>query len=443
MIDVLISGAAGAAVWQSAKETLLLKVGSQSPISCGAGAARFIFNGADDLRRVTVRHESEISEKLLVARNCSRALRLVLIATAPDEDVTTARKAIVAAEGLLKDIAVKEFVLNRLFAAALIHISPLKRKIKKFPFFSSILQEINQKSGEIRHLSDAWDNLPDEVFRSVGRDEGRVIAADAGIFYHLASAERGAFSSLFGKATSAGLDLRVWSEILQGLSAHQQTAKARRVPPRPVPRSGRDLTIIALFNHFADAKAAVEAGIRAGAPLDRIAMLANDSSGDHPALVINPAYAREQFDEDSTKQSRFVTLGEVGIGLGGLTGFLAYVSPVAIPGVETLVSLGGAWVPTVVMSVFGSVVGVVIGLATGHDLSGKDASLYTDGLKSGGTLVTATVDEWLAGKVSEAFKNHGPARLEQRSADWSAEGWVSLDVDAVSSEENYHYGVIA
>jgi len=190
----------------------------------------------------------------------------------------------------------------------------------------------------------------------------------------------------------------------------------------------REKTVVALFNHFADARAAAASAVKAGAPLDRIAMLANDSSGDHPGLTINPAYAREQFDEDSTKQSRFITLGEVGIGLGGLIGFLAYISPVAIPGIAALAA-HGAWVPVVVLGVIGGVIGVVIGLTTGHDLSGKDSDLYTEGLKNGGTLVTVTVDEGIAGKVSEAFKGHGPAKLEERPGDWSAEGWVSLDVD--------------
>jgi hypothetical protein len=191
----------------------------------------------------------------------------------------------------------------------------------------------------------------------------------------------------------------------------------------------REKTVVALYNHFSDARAGVASAIKAGAQPGRFAMLANDSNGDHPSLTINPAYAREQFDEDSTKQSRFITLGEVGIGLGGLIGFLGYISPVKVPGIDALVAMGGAWVPVVVLAVLGGVIGVVIGLTTGHDLSGKDAELYTEGLKNGGTLVTVTVEESIAGKVSDAFKSHGPVKLEERPAGWSAEGWVSLEVD--------------
>ena len=91
--------------------------------------------------------------------------------------------------------------------------------------------------------------------------------------------------------------------------------------------------IVALYDHYADARAAVSDIMQAGIPGGDIALLANDSNGDHPGLSINPAFAREQFDEDSQKQSRFITLGEVGIGLGGLLGLLlTTISPVPIPG---------------------------------------------------------------------------------------------------------------
>src|SRR3984957_10808967 len=190
----------------------------------------------------------------------------------------------------------------------------------------------------------------------------------------------------------------------------------------------REKTIVALYDHFKDAKAATAAIIQAGAVANRIALLANDSNGDHPSLSINPAYAREQFDEDSTRQSRFITLGEVGIGIGGVLGFLAYISPVEIPSVAAMAA-NRAWVPVVVLAVIGGVIGAVIGLLTDHRVSGKNAALYNEGLKRGGTLVTTVVDESIAGKITEALKGHSAVRVEERPGDWSAEGWVSLDVD--------------
>jgi hypothetical protein len=182
--------------------------------------------------------------------------------------------------------------------------------------------------------------------------------------------------------------------------------------------------IVALYDHFSDARAAVSDIMQAGVPGGGIALLANDSNGDHPGLIINPAYAREQFDEDSTRQSRFITLGEVGIGLGGLLGFLANVSPIAIHGIVDQ----PFWVPVVGGAIIGGIAGVIIGLVTDRGVSSADTALYSEGLKRGGTLVTARVDDGMAGKATELLKRHSAAKVEDRAEDWTAEGWVSLDV---------------
>ena len=112
--------------------------------------------------------------------------------------------------------------------------------------------------------------------------------------------------------------------------------------------------------------------------------------------------------------------------LGGVIGFLAYVSPVPIPGVAALVAQG-AWVPVVVAAVIGGVIGVVIGLLTDHGVSSADTALYAEGLKRGGTLITTVVAEDLAGRATLILKNHNAVKVEERAADWSAEGWVSVD----------------
>jgi hypothetical protein len=101
---------------------------------------------------------------------------------------------------------------------------------------------------------------------------------------------------------------------------------------------------------------------------------------------------------------------------------------VEIPGIAALAA-HGAWVPVAVLAVIGGVIGVVIGLLTDHGVSGKDTALYTEGLKRGGTLITAVVDEGIAGKVTEALKSHSAVLVEERPGNWAAEGWVSLDVD--------------
>jgi hypothetical protein len=64
---------------------------------------------------------------------------------------------------------------------------------------------------------------------------------------------------------------------------------------------------------------------------------------------------------------------------------------------------------------------------TDHGISDKDAHLYAEGLKRGGTLVTVVADESQIEPISQIFKTHGAVDIEKRGATWSAEGWVSFD----------------
>ena len=127
-----------------------------------------------------------------------------------------------------------------------------------------------------------------------------------------------------------------------------------------------------------------------------------------------------------------ITGAEIGIGLGGVLAFLATVSPIAIPGISALVAQG-TLITIAVGALVGGVLGAVIGKLTDRGVTSKDAELYTEGLKRGGTLVTIVVGDELGGKVSEIFKKHNPASTGERTAEWTAEGWVSLDVGHISA----------
>jgi hypothetical protein len=188
----------------------------------------------------------------------------------------------------------------------------------------------------------------------------------------------------------------------------------------------REKTVVALFDRFADAKAAVGDLIQAGAPRDQIALLANTSMGDHPALSLNPAFAGEEFDTDSHEQPGMVTGAEVGIGVGGILGFLLGISTLSIPGLGFLIA-AGTWATVAAGAATGGVIGAVVGRLTDHGVSDRDAKLYAEGLKRGGTLVTAVVAEEKVAAMSAVFKTHGAVDIEDRLAPWTAEGWVSFD----------------
>jgi hypothetical protein len=188
----------------------------------------------------------------------------------------------------------------------------------------------------------------------------------------------------------------------------------------------RDTTIVALFDGFESAQAAIVDIVRAGTPRESISLLANDSTGKHPGLIGNPAFAREELVERSEEQPRAVVGAEVGLGLGGVLGLLVGAGTIAIPGIGPLIA-AGIWATVGAGAVGGGVVGGIIGALTEHGISEKDAHLYAEGLRRGGTLVTIKTAENLYDGIAQILKTHGAVDVEKRGASWTAEGWLSFD----------------
>lgn len=187
-----------------------------------------------------------------------------------------------------------------------------------------------------------------------------------------------------------------------------------------------EVTIVALYDHYENAGQAVSEIIQAGAPREKISLLANTLSGDHPPLTTNPSYAREEVDTKDQAQPGVVTGAEFGLGVGSIVGLLVGAGAIVIPGIGPLIA-AGAWVAIAAGAATGTVVGGVIGMLTSHGISNRDAHLYAEGLKRGGTLVTVVVGDDQIDAISQIFKKYGAIDIEKRGASWSAEGWVSFD----------------
>ncbi|MDB5397618.1 MAG: hypothetical protein JWM91_5124 [Rhodospirillales bacterium] len=187
-----------------------------------------------------------------------------------------------------------------------------------------------------------------------------------------------------------------------------------------------EATIVALYDRYENASAAVGDIIDTGASRDKISLLANNLSGDHPPLVTNPAYAREEVDTKENTQPGIVTGAEFGIGVGGILGLMVGTGAIVIPGIGPLIA-AGTWAAVAAGAAAGGVVGGAIGLLTTHGISDNDAHLYAEGLKRGGTLVAIVAEESQIDVISHIFKTHGAVDIEKRGATWSAEGWVSFD----------------
>jgi hypothetical protein len=60
--------------------------------------------------------------------------------------------------------------------------------------------------------------------------------------------------------------------------------------------------------------------------------------------------------------------------------------------------------------------------------------LASEGIRRGGTVVTAEVEEMLADHVMQVFNRHGAVDLEARAASWREEGWQD-DPTAISEAD--------
>lgn len=144
-------------------------------------------------------------------------------------------------------------------------------------------------------------------------------------------------------------------------------------------------TLTGLFDTRSDATRAVDDLLERGVPPHDVSIISNDSAG--------------WYAEDSREEAGAEAGAGIGALAGGAGGLLAGLGVLAIPGIGELVAVG--WL---VSALAGATAGAIVGGATGglvallteHDIDERDAHVFAEGLKRGGTLVTARVADELA-----------------------------------------------
>jgi len=184
-------------------------------------------------------------------------------------------------------------------------------------------------------------------------------------------------------------------------------------------------TVSALYDSYADATAAVRALEAAGVPHSDISMVANQSTADWNDRTTAP-----------TDTARDAGAGAgIGAGLGGLGGLLAGLGVMAIPGVGPVVAAG--WlVATAVGAAAGAAVGGaaggLIGSMTEAGVPEDEANLYAEGVRRGGTLVTARVDDAKAGEAQSILTQQKSVDLTSRGQFYRDNGWSRFDPNATA-----------
>ena len=184
--------------------------------------------------------------------------------------------------------------------------------------------------------------------------------------------------------------------------------------------------VTGLFDDYQDASDAVGELEAIGVPRDDISIVANNSDGWY------------QTDTSSETGEDAATGAGVGAVIGGAGGLLTGLGIMAIPGVGPVVAAG--WLAaTAVGAVGGAVVGGaaggIVGALTESGVPERDAHLYAEGVRRGGTLVTAQVDDRLTGEAERILRGTRSVNLDDRRNAYEAGGWTGFDPRAEPYED--------
>jgi hypothetical protein len=185
-------------------------------------------------------------------------------------------------------------------------------------------------------------------------------------------------------------------------------------------------TVTGLFDNYDDASDAVGELEASSVPHSDISIVSSNSDNSH--------------DNDGSKAADDAA-GGAGLGavVGGAGGLLTGLGLMAIPGVGPVVAAG--WLAaTAVGAVGGAVVGGaaggIVGALTDSGVPENDAHVYAEGVRRGGTLVTAKVDDQRVADAERILGHTKAVNLEERRGEYQAGGWTGFDADAEQYSSN-------
>jgi hypothetical protein len=199
------------------------------------------------------------------------------------------------------------------------------------------------------------------------------------------------------------------------------------------------VTISRLYDNYADAQKAVQGLEAAGVPHSDISIVANNSDNWYTGSK------KMDHDHDGV-DDRAEGAGKgagIGAGVGGAAGLLAGLGLLAIPGLGPVVAAG--WLAaTAVGAAAGAATGGIVGALTEAGVSKEDAPLYAEGVRRGGTLVSARVPDADRSRL-DTILSQSAVNLQDRSAAWRKSGWQTFDpaskpygVDEVQKERQLY-----
>ena len=172
-------------------------------------------------------------------------------------------------------------------------------------------------------------------------------------------------------------------------------------------------TVVGLMDNYSEAQAAVRDLAAAGFSREHIGLVAHERHASD--LGVNA--------KDGSAASGALAGAGTGAALGGIAGLLLALAPLAIPGIGPIIAAGPI-AAALAGAGLGAATGGLIGGLTKLGIPDEHAHTYAEGVRRGGTLVTATAHtEMQAARGVEILQRHGAVDIEERAASWRQEGW--------------------
>jgi hypothetical protein len=186
----------------------------------------------------------------------------------------------------------------------------------------------------------------------------------------------------------------------------------------------------ATINRLYDDRQAAHRAVRdleaAGIPSKDISIVSSNADGSYSKA--SRKVDRDNDDVDDRAEGAGVGAG-IGAAIGGTAGLLAGLGIMAIPGLGPVVAAG--WLAsTATAAAVGGAAGGIIGALTQTGTSKADAEMYAEGVRRGGTLVTARVPDGERVRA-EAIMDHAAVNIRERELAYRDAGWTGFDPDAM------------
>lgn len=182
-------------------------------------------------------------------------------------------------------------------------------------------------------------------------------------------------------------------------------------------------TVTRLYDDYFDARAIVAELEAIGVPQKDVSVIVNNSDRDHLEPVVRTDGAETG-----------VVLGAVlGAVLGGVIGVLAAFGIVTVPASGAIVVAG--WLPAILFgtatgATIGGVAGGLLGLLHRAGISDNDAQVYLEGVRRGGSMVSARINGKLLASAQAVFTHRIAVDPLVRGRRFREKGWNGFDETA-------------